>query len=269
MKVLILAYDGLEYNLVKRWKLRNLLQVKYGKYKAHISEKYKEPYTPEAWITIITGTTNHNIKEWWVYNNSLEKLRYKPPFKWIRGKRKFLKLIGIKPRLPNKNDLKIKTIFDLTKKPIPLFIPGYNEPTEPHYRLKKAFEKGLEEYIKTIWQIHYWRKWEFFNILDKEWWDLFMCWFDLADLLGHIFIAKNRMELYKGYVELDKIAMNVKDSIDKNTLLLILSDHGMKAMPDGTGDHSFHGFWSINKNLEWFNPKKATDFYNLIKKSLQ
>lgn len=176
MKVLILGFDGLEYDLVVKWKLKHLMQTRYGKYTAVRSPKYGKPHTPSAWTTIITGKTpeEHGIDDWWTYGRILDWLRTKPPLVWIKNKRRILWKLGLKPRLPNKRDLKVKTIFDLTKKSIPLFIPAYNEPVEPHEKLKAAFKKGLNEYIKAIWEIHNWRKNVFLQKLKNNEWELFM-----------------------------------------------------------------------------------------------
>ncbi len=96
-----------------------------------------------------------------------------------------------------------------------------------------------------------------------------MAWFDLADIIGHVCITKCRKELLKAYLELNRVAGDVKKVVNETyTAVLIISDHGMKPMPDGTGDHTNYGFWSINKDIKWFKPRHATDFYHLIKKLL-
>jgi len=270
MKVLILGFDALEYDLVKQWKLRQLMQVRYGVYEAAISPKYKKPHTPSAWTTIITGKypEEHGIDDWWTYGKILDWLRTKPPLVWIKNKRKILWKLGIRPKLHSRNEIKVKTIFDLTSRSIALFIPGYNEPVEPHMKLNEAIKKGIKEYIKTIWEVHRWRVKTFLEELNNDW-DLFMVWFDIADLLGHVCMVKCRKELWKAYLDLARLVGIVKKEVPEDTLILILSDHGMKPMPDGTGDHSEYGFWSINMDLEWFNPKKAVDFYPLIEKALK
>jgi len=62
------------------------------------------------------------------------------------------------------------------------------------------------------------------------------------------------------YKEMDDIA---KKCAEKNCPLLILSDHGMKAIGK-FGDHSDYGFWSLNLNKNLKTPK-ITDFYRIIK----
>lgn len=269
MNVLILAFDALEYDIVVGMKLKPLMQEYYGRYEAVTSPRYGKPHTPSAWTTIITGRSpeEHGIDYWWTYGRFLDWLRTKPPLVWIKNKRRILWKLGLKPRVPDKRDLKFKTIFDLVDRSVALFVPGYNEPVWPHEKLNEAFRKGLREYVKTIWEIHEWRKRVFFEKLGGDW-ELFMAWFDLADLLGHVCITKCRTEFLKAYIELSKIAKKVRDMYrNKDVFILILSDHGMKPVPDGTGDHSSYGFWSANKKPP-FTPRKATDFYKLVEEVL-
>jgi len=51
--------------------------------------------------------------------------------------------------------------------------------------------------------------------------------------------------------------------VPEDTIFLIVSDHGMRPMPDGTGHHSCHAFWSLNIDTDW-EPKDLTDFYPQI-----
>jgi len=267
MKVVILAYDGLEYDLVVKWKLKNIMQEYYGKYEAPISPKRGKPFTPNAWVSFITGLPPevHGVDDWWSFGKILDWLRFHPPFIWIKGKRMILKKLGIKikPKVVGKEYIKYDTIFDLVKPSIPLFIPAYNEPVEPHIEYGLALEKGVREYIRTIWKWHNIRKETLFKNLDKDW-KLLMIWFDIADVLGHVCIVKCRNELFKAYLDLNSIAKRVRDKLDNETAILIVSDHGMEVTADGvTGDHSKYGFWSLNVKPP-LTPKKITDFKNMI-----
>ena len=272
MRVLILAYDGLEYELVMKWKLKNIMQKRYGKYRSAISPRYGKPHTPSAWTTIITGKPpeEHGIDDWWSFGKVLDWIRYKPPLKWIKGKRLFLRKLGIelKPKIVGREHIRHKTIFDLTAPSIAVNVPAWNEPTEPHEEYAEALKKSVNEYLRVVWKWHKKRVNNFWDSFHKDW-KLLMAWFDLVDIIGHVCIAKCTRELWKGYIALDKLAKDVSQKIQEDTLLLIISDHGMKPTPDGTGDHSRHGFWSINKDLEWFNPREAIDFYQLIRKALE
>ncbi len=66
------------------------------------------------------------------------------------------------------------------------------------------------------------------------------------------------------YNELDEIA---KFTRKRDEFILIISDHGMKAV-GRFGDHTRNGFYSSNKRLNLKEPK-IMDFYRTIKKSVK
>ena len=95
-------------------------------------------------------------------------------------------------------------------------------------------------------------------------WKLLMAYFRIPDLLGHIYFVKSPLKLMNCYLELNKLTMQLKEKLSKDTIMLIVSDHGMEASKDGvTGTHSKHAFWSLNIKTEW-KPKDITDFYQKI-----
>ena len=271
MKLLILAFDGLEVELVERWRLKALKQMVYGTYEAPRSPHFKKPYTPSVWATIITGKSQeeHGIDDWWTYGRLLDRLRYLPPFVWIKNKRRILWKLGLKPRIVDKRDHRVETLFDVIKPSKALFIPTINEPAWIHEEYVEALKHGLENYISRIWEVHRYRKRVFLQELEKDSeWKLFMVWFDIADLLGHVCISRCRHQFLKAYLDLDMLVKEVKKRLSNDTIMLIVSDHGMKPMPDGTGDHTDRGFWSLSADIPWFRPRKATDFYTYIVKLL-
>lgn len=275
-RVFILGLDALEYNLVTEWRMKNLMQKMYGKYKALVSKRYKKPHTPSAWTTIITGKLpdEHLIDKWYTYGRFIDKIVDIMLVKIRRRIANIVKMhnlynIILKRRIVNKKDIKVKTWFEIIQPSKALFIPAYNEPDWIHEEYNHALRKSIEDYIKMIWKIHEYRKRKLIEELENNNWKLFMVWFDIADLLGHVCFIKRRDELFKAYQELDEFVKKLKNKYidEENTLFLIVSDHGMKDSGDGvTGDHSFHGFWSINHEISWFKPEKATDFFNLVVK---
>ena len=255
-RVIILAFDALEASLVEKWRLKYLLQEYHGVYEAPKSPKYGKPHTPNAWTSFITGLPPevHGVDDWWSFGRVLDWLRKHPPLSWIKGKRVLLRKLGI--------NIKPKVVGNTA-----LFVPAWNEPTEPREEYAIALEKGLEELIKTVWKWHKIRKEELFKHLDGEW-KLLMAWFDIADMFGHVCWYRCRNELFKAYLDLNSIAKKVREKVGDDTAVLIVSDHGMKGTRDGiTGDHSPYGFWSLNVEPPLM-PKKITDFKPMIHKLL-
>jgi len=269
LRVFILALDGLDYGLVKRWKLRSLLQKRHGVFeigREYFHPTIGEPYTPIIWASIITGKKpqEHGVRDWWTYGKLLDRLRYMPLIRWIKGKRRLLSWLGIEPRVPRRDDIKCTTIFDVVKPSVAVNVPTYNDPTEYHRMLGEAVEKGLDEYIRTIWRVHELRKRDTFRALEASEWRLFMAYFDLADLLGHIFFIKKRLYLMRAYIELELLSSKLQSLVPDDTIFLIITDHCMKPSSDGiSGEHAEIAFWSLNIDEDWA-PRDFTDFYPKI-----
>jgi len=236
------------------------MQKQNGQFNSFVTPDYRTPHTPSLWVSFITGQPYeiHKVDTWWTYGRFLDWLRFKTPFKWIKGKRKISSRLGLKPNLKYLRK-RFLTIFDIVKPSIALFIPGYNEPVHYHIRLNDAFKKGIRHYVKTIWHIHYERVEKMREKL-KEDWKLFMVWFDLPDLFGHLYFIKRKHRLYKVYLTLNALAYLIMQESRPN-IMLIVSDHGMQPSTDGvTGDHTTKAFYSLNINMDW-KPKAITDFY--------
>ncbi len=251
MRVVVLGFDGLETSIAEKVDEKAFLQEFHGFFEIgeeYKHEKEKVPYTPKIWVSIITGVppSIHGVNSWWIE----DKTGSKP-----------------KRRIINRGDLRVKTLFDEITDAIAVNVPGYNEKTEYHELLSKAATKGLEEYVKTIWEVHKLRLKDFMRELGKDEYKLLFAYFDLLDLLGHVCWHKCRLQLVRAYMEAAKIIRYVKSTVT-NTALLILTDHGMKDSGDGvTGNHSDKAFWSLSVKPP-ITPKDFTDYYKLVLKLL-
>ena len=90
-----------------------------------------------------------------------------------------------------------------------------------------------------------------------------MVWFDLADWMGHLYMGKSNLKIFKTYLELSRLAARIKRNLSKDTLFMVVSDHGMNPR----GEHSPRAFYSFSESLNW-RPKKITDYYAFIKSLL-
>ena len=229
--LIILGYDGLEYDFVEKHDFKYLKQQSYGK--TDLSD-FEQPRTIVIWSSFMAG-------------KNLEKEILAKPVMWaskLTPEDTFLK--------------KFKSHFTID-------VPGFSYIKEQHDNerklLKGFFDKknDVKEFDKCAFDHHKRIKQEFYNELesDKE---LVFGYFNLADLIGHLSFGKEtKMKLI--YSELDQITKEVTEKYPDATILVI-SDHGMK--PIGKfGDHSNHGFWSLNKKVKLNNPK-PTDFSQLI-----
>ncbi|MFA6296303.1 MAG: hypothetical protein WC663_03045 [Patescibacteria group bacterium] len=234
---IILGYDGLEYDFVEKNNFPNLKQQSHGM--TDLSE-FKEPRTIVIWSSFMVG-------------KNLEADILKQGAKMWGSK--------IKPE---------DTFLKNFKSHYTIDVPGFSYVLKQHETerdlLKGFFDKknGIKEFDKCAFDHHKFVKEQFFKELKTNK-DLVFGYFNLADVVGHLSFGQElKMKLI--YQELNDIAKKVQTEHPDATILII-SDHGMQAIGQ-FGDHSRHGFWSLNKQISLNNPK-PTDFANLISQNFQ
>ena len=69
----------------------------------------------------------------------------------------------------------------------------------------------------------------------------------------------------------DHFAYQVKSRMPKNSILVILSDHGMKPLRNSKvgGEHSCHAFISFSRKVDVPSNLKITDIYYVLKGLLE
>lgn len=236
--IVVLAIDALEYNLVEEFNCEKLKLNHFGK--TNISE-FSQPRTMVLWSSFMTGENKESAvlgegnKEMW-----------------------------------NKRWNQEETFFSNFQNPAVLDLPGFSYDLEAHQKsreLLKAFfttadknekEETKKQYNQDAFEHHRKIKEQFLRTL-KENRDFVLGYFSVIDVIGHLnFGNKTMMKML--YKEMEEIV----DEINKiqDLKLIILSDHGMKAI-GMFGDHSEYGFWSTNfKDLQ---TPKITEFQDFIK----
>ncbi len=284
LRVFVLALDGLEYKLVKRWRLMNLLQSYHGVFK--IQRQYfitgplkwanyriiASPYTPIIWTSFLTGKEprDHGVKELRTYVKIPEVLRY---LKVIHRVKKVIngvlglglgRLLGILPPfIVDKRDIPYPTIFDVVKNSIAVWFICYNEPSWIFNMISNTLKSDLAKVPKVLGRIYKLRKRKVFKNIHANW-KLFGAYFEIADILGHLYIVKRPLVMLRVYLELNRLVKGLKSNMPDDTAFIIVSDHGMRPSPDKIwGIHSNHAFWSSNVRLP-FKPRDHTDFFYLI-----
>lgn len=281
-RVCILALDALEYDLVEEFDLKGIKQVEYGKIDVSM---FKELATPIIWASFITGQPPEkhgvNLKPVSRWRNPLiqrlRELSIKVKLNNIKGKRKIFRLFGFQ-EIPyheriakDFEDRNVKTMFDIVPDAAALSVPPYQPwiDSETSLIMRQALEnvEQVNFLENRVWGIFEQKKKKCLNLLREPKWNLFMAHFMFTDLLGHVF-AGNSTKMFKVYAEAEKLVEEVSEIVGKETLLLIVSDHGMKPIGEGIyGDHSDHGFYSSNIQLGLRSPK-ITDFFDVILKIL-
>lgn len=228
--IVILGIDGLEHSYVERFGCKNLMQESYGR--TDLSE-FEQPRTVVIWSSFLAGK---NLEKRILAGRDLWGFRLRPE----------------------------ETFFSHFKTHKAIDVPGYNHDAEQHGKerraLKAFFDRkmSLEEYDRMALEWHRKVKEEFFKALAGDY-EIVMAYFNAADIIGHLsFGVEPKMRLI--YQEFDDIADKTSKTVDGK--LLIISDHGMKAV-GRFGDHSEHGFWSLNMDWPAGTPK-PTEFRAII-----
>jgi len=286
LRCVILGFDGLEYNIVKKFDLKSLKQAEYGKiripkefYIKVNCEPYEhpiyEPWTPLIWYSFITGRfpseefrrDMENLGKW---NNKAVNLADRLMRKLIKigfsdmyRVKKVLSLLGIRKRLPTTKDYNVPTIFDLTKRAVVIDVPTYTEnwsfglTASPDENLRDFINRSLTYELKRFDSL----KKRVLSLLKGENWKLLMMYTKLLDTFGELSFND---KLISTYFMVNNFVGKVRDMVGDSSFILIISDHGTERIGETNfGKHSDHAFYSINIPIKLKNPK-ITDFFNVI-----
>lgn len=243
--MIILALDALDKIMVEKFNCKNLMQLEYGKTDLG---GFTLERTVVLWASFLTGKNMESaipIKRQW-------------KFKLPKGET-FLNFFDV-----------VETID------VPAFSLKLDKHKKEHKLLAGYFkdENTINDFDEVVWKNHEENKKDFFTALDKiksvdkeESSKIVVGYFDLADAIGHLSFGDEK-KMKKVYDELEGLTGSVKRLVNKtNEFVLIVSDHGMKAV-GRFGDHTKNGFYSSNKKLD-LNKPKITDFYEIIKRMKQ
>lgn len=236
--IVVLAIDALEYAKVEEFNCKNLKQEYYGK--TDISE-FSQPRTMVLWSSFMTG----------------------------KNKEREVLIDGNKEMWNKKWDIK-ETFFSKFKNPSIIDLPGFSYDLKAHEKSRKLLksffetddpeekEKIRKEYNKDAFEHHKKIKKQFLEAL-KEKSDFVLGYFSAIDVIGHLNFGNTTL-MKMLYKEMDELAGKLR-SYNKIEKLIVLSDHGMKALGI-FGDHSEYGFWSTN--FKGLGTANITSFRKLI-----
>lgn len=272
--VLVVAFDGLDSELVEEFDCDNLKQREYGSFDNTVF--VDKIVTSEIFATLITGKPNqvhgiHGLRKW--TNSKLGKFEEK-----VKGNRFFDKFRGlrhraykslnppIEERVATKDDLKCTTIFEEIDNSKALFVPGYNPSyyqdfniQVSNYRDRYQEDRDGKFYVDDWKEIEYpRRKRKLFRPVNR-YFDFCMCHFHLVDHWQHCYGDKNlpsynEKKLEEIYKETDELAGEIKEYFsDSYDHIVFLSDHGL---PDGgEHKHNLNAFYSCNQELFGRKPR--------------
>ena len=282
LKVTVLGIDGLSFDIVEEMDLKNIKQAEYGKLFIpdeccwELVKGGKSPWTPLCWMSILTGDVppeQYRINRHLMYDNRfIEFIRWNVGkyFKFIRGKRRFLREIGFKPSSEIKNissnplSRNLVTFFGLAEKKIDFNVPTYSEVFRLGPKIKTNNRLKLLPYSDKEFDLM--KRYTRSVLRGRADYDLFMAYTRVLDSYGH---QMYRTKVY--YHRYELMDLFIRDiARDIEGLLLIVSDHGIRQLK-GTklgGEHSDHAFYSTNMSLD-ISMNSITDVYDLVKRTLE
>lgn len=266
--VLIVAFDGLDYEKIKKYDCKNIQQDEFGKIDITSFERFG---TPWLWASFLTGE-KHDFR--YVKKLSNSKLENLETFFWknlgfmtkwsgIRGKYIYDKLLRQEMTNHTKEDLEHPSFIEELGMDS-YYVPAYNEYTFNEFAeyassTVKALGDGeitKSEAFRRHRGLFLRQKEELQNLLKNKPQDSMMFYFKFTDSVQHLIFNEEDKIDYMGqeytekdlYHEIDNLAQKIKQN-SEHDLILFVSDHGLDK-----GDHNENAFYSTNQVFELESP---------------
>ena len=279
-KVLVIAFDGLDKELIEEFNLENIQQKEFGTIDNQTG--MKNIYTSELFASFITGKNwqEHGIEHLttWEDKNKGRLIETLAPKSIVESTKGFHRLRETLKTLLKTDEVKYsqehletETLFDKIDNSRPMYIPGFN-PTI-FWQLKAEtlpLEYGYSADIAAeFWDTreHEFRTKNLFSELENDIVsprDFLMVHLHRTDFHQHLYGdptgVLDKDKLRKLYQETDELAGEILEKAgDKYDTVIFMSDHGLPAKKG----HNEKAFYSSNTKLFEDTPK-ITDFYDKI-----
>ncbi|MFB6204078.1 MAG: alkaline phosphatase family protein [Candidatus Nanohaloarchaea archaeon] len=268
-KMVVVGFDGLDHEKIRKFECKNLQLQSFGR----LDTEDIKLSTPMLWASMITGERpeRHGIDTMLTFRGEkVRKIdRYVLKFFQMFNRsgmhfRKMLYYYLFESSIfvPDRDFLKVDSIFEKVADSKALDIPGYSE--YPYIAGKsyvtKAHRKrppvSKERVLRDMEAEHLYRKKQLLENIGEH--KLVMQHLHYPDWHQHLFFNNDEKdrELYQ---EMDDFAGKLLEEVDDETLVVFASDHGLEG-----GGHRDQAFYSVNLNME--EPVKIT---NLLFRALE
>lgn len=275
--VLVIAFDGLDKELIEEFGLEHITQEEFGG--IDNTTGMSSIKTSELFASFITGETweKHMVKGLESWNDEKGKILDNDIFNFaednIRGGYRLKKLLssflGLEKSKSSKKNLMSESLFEKIPNSKAIDVPGYNpspfwDTMGRPFQLKRA---DAEERRIT----YYWDEWEYdrrkrnlFKNLNT-YFDFLMAHFHRPDFYHHIYgdrdVGYDKNELRELYKETDELAGEIKEYFSEDyDLIIFMSDHGLPTEKE----HNENAFYSCNRELFGSSIPKILDFHDKI-----
>lgn len=259
-KLLIVAWDGLDHNLIKDFDLEHIPLDEMGKIDNDTGIKTRS--TSELYTSFITGKTfrTHGVTGINKFNKRgalLEKIFPKEIRAGLPATglmyNKLWDILGADKRKYEKQDYDTETLFDVIEDSKAMYVPGYNPGFGWSANLKSHTldelmyrENPLDEAEKTV-EMMFERRWKGLQkAFDEDDYQLLMTHFHFPDYIQHFYGTKglsyDEDRLKEMYERVDAKAKQIKTWANLYGYdVLFISDHGL---PENF-EHNKQAFYSI------------------------
>lgn len=273
--VIVVAFDGMDRELVEEFGLENVRQEEFGSIDNSTGINYR--YTSELFASFITGETwdEHGIIR--LSRNDKHRLlnrrgrlagflsRYSTLWRLVQYLEVLLIYFLISDRSEwkdykySKRDLESGTLFDEIDLSKPLFVPAYNPDPRwqldlPHgvMRPEETTREDVRKYSERLTES---RLREFYD-LNFDFWDFVMLHIHEPDAVQDVGLGNYERD----YRRLDGIAEEIVEEFSDDWTIIFMSDHGMMEEKE----HNENAFYSCNKELFGSKTPHITEFYDKI-----
>jgi predicted AlkP superfamily pyrophosphatase or phosphodiesterase len=277
--LLVVAFDGLDKELVEEFELENIQQKEFGAIDNQTG--MQNIYTSELFASFITGEVpdKHGIEGLTTWSNrrgrivdSLAPKKLVETTKGFNRIQETLKtLLSTDEVKYSKEHIESETLFEKIDNSRAMYVPGYNPSV--FWQLKAEtlpLEYGYGSDIAAeFWDTreHEFRKKNFFSELENEIVsprDFLMIHLHRTDFHQHLYGdptgVMDRDKLRRLYQETDELAGEILEKAEgKYDTVVFMSDHGLPAEKG----HNEKAFYSSNRPLFDETPK-ITDFHDRI-----
>lgn len=267
--VLVVAFDGMDKELIDKFGLEHVKQKEFGQIDNHTG--IKNIKTGELFASFITGETweTHGVtmvKRWnSPVMNRVENLvpKQDPFYSWAAKVKDLLKGVSHLDREPyTKEDLSIPTLFDKIPDSKAVNVPSYsvNPGIEAFsYVLDRYGVEFAEREAEKEFAI---RQQELLDELQTNKRDFLMAHFHYIDFMNHLYgdPVQDEEKLAKKYEKADAVARTILDAAgDTYDTIIFMSDHGLPTV----NEHNKQAFYSVNAALDLDTPH-ITDFHDIV-----
>lgn len=284
--VLVVAFDGLDKDLIDKYGLEEIKQQEYGTLDNKTDVEHVK--TSELFTSFITGlkTEEHGLEGLGTYHDGwkgdlMEFLnigylkRNMPGYYRFRTALKGILDLGEKRRY-DRRDLDSETLFEKIDNSRAMFVPGYN-PDLMWQGGGMTIAGGLgysKEKVKDFWDERSYevRKEKFLHELENDIIsprDFLMVHFHRPDIYHHMYgdVSAENLDfdeevLRRMYKETDEFASEIIEKAKEAgyDYIIFMSDHGLPTVKT----HNENAFYSSNKELFGEKTPKITDFHDKI-----